>query len=145
MLQISIPICTPASSPTRVKAIVSVDNQFLLLRRPCGEWDLPGGRCDDGETLEQTLHRELMEEIGLTPRWPLFIQSGWRERTRKPPVHVAFYGCNMDRQTLVSGLQLSPEHVSAQLISADELAQLTIAPLYAQIAQQWQTMGPISK
>jgi len=30
-------------------------------------WDLPGGHCEAGESPEQTLVRELAEEIGVTP------------------------------------------------------------------------------
>jgi ADP-ribose pyrophosphatase YjhB (NUDIX family) len=29
-------------------------------------WTAPGGRCDDGETLEQTVRRETAEEVGIT-------------------------------------------------------------------------------
>lgn len=44
---------------------------FLLTRRAAqmrahaGQWALPGGRCDPGETLEQAALRELHEELGL--------------------------------------------------------------------------------
>jgi len=49
-----------------VKGIVHCDNQCLLLRKGIGEdafWDVPGGRINDNETLEQTLQRELREEL----------------------------------------------------------------------------------
>jgi 8-oxo-dGTP pyrophosphatase MutT (NUDIX family) len=44
---------------------------FLLTRRAAalrahgGQWALPGGRCDPGETFEETALRELEEELGL--------------------------------------------------------------------------------
>jgi len=45
---------------------------FLLTRRAAqlrahaGQWALPGGRCDPGETFERAALRELEEELGLT-------------------------------------------------------------------------------
>jgi len=57
-------------------AIVVTDDErgrpcFLLTRRPmkldrhAGQWALPGGRADAGETLEAAALRELDEELGL--------------------------------------------------------------------------------
>jgi 8-oxo-dGTP pyrophosphatase MutT (NUDIX family) len=36
------------------------------MRAHAGQWALPGGRCDPGETLEETALRELHEELGVT-------------------------------------------------------------------------------
>ncbi len=45
---------------------------FVLTERPstmrnhAGQWALPGGRCDEGETVAQAALREIEEEIGLS-------------------------------------------------------------------------------
>ena len=49
----------------------SGETAFLLTRRAAslrahaGQWALPGGRCDPGETVEEAALRELEEELGL--------------------------------------------------------------------------------
>lgn len=47
------------------------DAAFILTRRPstlrrhAGQWALPGGRADDGETVTEAALREVQEEVGL--------------------------------------------------------------------------------
>ncbi|MGY1804760.1 NUDIX domain-containing protein [Blastococcus sp. SYSU D00922] len=53
-----------------VGAVVVDDaGRLLLIRRGhdphAGLWSLPGGRVEDGETLEQAVRREVLEETGL--------------------------------------------------------------------------------
>ena len=61
---------------TAVSAIIRCQQQILFAiraRQPgLGMLDLPGGFSDPGETLEQALQREILEELGLdidTPRY----------------------------------------------------------------------------
>jgi 8-oxo-dGTP diphosphatase len=54
-----------------VAAVIERDDHFLLTRRQAGVhlegmWEFPGGKIDPGERPEQTLIRELREEIGIT-------------------------------------------------------------------------------
>ncbi len=52
-----------------VAAVVWKDNRFLLIKRGKeprkGEWSLPGGHQEWGETVRQAVQREIHEETGL--------------------------------------------------------------------------------
>jgi 8-oxo-dGTP diphosphatase len=51
-------------------ALVDGDGRVLIARRPVGKpmaglWEFPGGKVEDGERPEQSLIRELKEELGV--------------------------------------------------------------------------------
>lgn len=54
-------------------ALVDADGRVLLAQRPPGKqlagmWEFPGGKVEPGETPEETLIRELREEIGVVTK-----------------------------------------------------------------------------
>ena len=61
-----------ARPPVDVAVGVLIDpaGRFLLTSRPegkvyAGYWEFPGGKLEAGETVEQALRRELLEELGI--------------------------------------------------------------------------------
>src|SRR3982074_3268712 len=51
-------------------ALIAADGRVLLAERPAGRpmaglWEFPGGKVEAGERPEQTLIRELKEELGI--------------------------------------------------------------------------------
>ena len=59
----------PAQPVVGVGAVVIVGDRIVLVRRAQppleGRWSLPGGRLELGETLEEGVRREVLEETGL--------------------------------------------------------------------------------
>ena len=56
-------------------ALVDADGRVLLAQRPEGKqlaglWEFPGGKVEPGETPEETLIRELDEELGIQTKIP---------------------------------------------------------------------------
>jgi 8-oxo-dGTP diphosphatase len=52
-----------------IKGLIHRDGKILVIKTPrtsvkSAKWELPGGRMDFGETVEQTFRREMQEELG---------------------------------------------------------------------------------
>lgn len=52
---------------TQVYGIVFNDkNEILICRKGNGDWQIPGGHPEKDETINQTLEREMLEEVDIT-------------------------------------------------------------------------------
>ncbi len=56
----------PYKIPISIKGIVFDEGKIWLRKNERLEWELPGGKLDQGEQPEQTAVREMQEELGFT-------------------------------------------------------------------------------
>ena len=113
-----------------VKALLFDQCKLLLVKRSekaRGEhhyWELPGGRMEFGETPENALQRELMEETGLSANilCPLQTWSFFREE------ETQIVGITFLCKAAANEVQLSSEHVAFAWVRFDEIAQYNIVP-----------------
>ena len=84
-------------------AIIIKEGQYLIARRRCGThlcgfWEFPGGKREPGESLEECLHREISEELGIevTPPRPfMVVQHDYPEKS----VELHFFFCSVLKGT----------------------------------------------
>lgn len=77
--------------------LVFRDGKLLITQRPAGGhlaglWEFPGGKREPGESFEQALHRELMEELGIEVEIRQLIESVTHRYPEKT-VQLQFFQC----------------------------------------------------
>ena len=71
-------------------ALIDADGRVLLAQRPEGKsmaglWEFPGGKVEAGERPEETLIRELKEELGIVVREAVSRRSP----SRATPIRIS--------------------------------------------------------
>ena len=78
-----------------VFALVIIAAARIEVKNSRDEWELPGGRIDDGEGHSQTLSREFAEELSLDVAMGAEIDSYLFEVIPGRHVFIVTYGCTL--------------------------------------------------
>lgn len=118
----------------RVEGILIRDDGVLLVRRsPCkrvfpDRWDLFGGHVEQGESLEEALHREAREELGIE-----VLALDWLGH-RYDPVEPAEVHLYVVRSWVGEPLNAAPEeHTDVRWFSKGELPASDALDLYREL------------
>lgn len=108
-----------------VAAVIEVDGQVLCMQRGTTRypytshlWEFPGGKIEPGETPEQALHRELLEEMDLdveVHELLAIVTHDYPDFT----ITLAAYRCTASTRDFVMR-----EHAASRWLPWDELLSL---------------------
>ena len=122
------------SHPVSIKGVLLLDGRVVLVKNPRDEWELPGGRAEEGEAHTHTLAREFAEELALNIAVDESIDSYLFEVIPGREVQIVTYGC---RLTGEFNPRLSDEHSEYCLWPVKRLSALNLPAGYRRSVETW--------
>lgn len=122
-----------------VAALIWQDDRFLICQRPAHKkrgllWEFVGGKTEPGETKEEALVRECMEELAITVE----VGDVFMEVNHVYPdltVHLTLFNAKI----AAGELQLL-EHNDAKWITVDEIDGFEFCPADVEILERLKSM-----
>ena len=102
-------------------AVIEKDGHVLIGKRKqgkrhAGNWEFPGGTLEEGETYEQCLKRELLEELAITAEIGDLVCSSTFSYTPDWTIQLMAY-----RATIISGIFNLSDHEEIRWVKIEDL------------------------
>ena len=120
--------------PVSAKGVLLGEDGVVLLQNERGEWELPGGKLEIGESPEECLAREIREELDLEAEIGPLLDAFVYDVLPGVGVLVLAYGCFIGNVRAVSH---SAEHSDVGIFGLEELAMIELPEGYERSVQIW--------
>lgn len=123
-----------------VAALIREGDRYLICRRPADKargllWEFAGGKTERGETGEQAIVRECMEELDVTVE-PHGVFTEVTHDYEDITVHLTLYNC-----TVARGVPKLKEHGDMKWVTAEEMQRYEFCPADADIIEKIKREG----
>jgi 8-oxo-dGTP diphosphatase len=118
-----------------VRGFVINNEKLLLMKRRnndvhcADQWEIPGGRLENGEDPYKGLKREVQEEAGITATVLLPMSINYYVREDGQTITGIVFACKTDEATIT----LSEEHSEYKWVSLEEAKKLIFDPMKKEI------------
>lgn len=120
--------------PVSIKGVIVHDGRVVLLKNERGEWELPGGKLELGETPAACLAREIAEELNIAAEVADILDSWVYSIAPEVDVLIVTYGCRVHG---LGGMAVSPEHKERATFALHEIAGLNMPAGYKASIHAW--------
>jgi 8-oxo-dGTP diphosphatase len=116
-------------------AVIELDGRILITRRPDGSrhagfWEFPGGKLEEGESPQEALTRELLEELDLPIKVGQLLDVVYYEYDWGPVLILAYLASPL--ATRIRNLQVAEHH----WVTRDKLAGYRMLPADAPLVDK---------
>jgi 8-oxo-dGTP pyrophosphatase MutT (NUDIX family) len=133
-------------APISIKGIVFEDARVWLRRNERDEWELPGGKLDEGEQPGETVVRELREELGFAVQVIEIVQAYVytiaTAAGEARPVLVVTYLCELKDRVGEFEIQGEAGEAHFERFTLDEVSGLKMPQFYKEAIRKASAIQP---
>ncbi|NOU94269.1 NUDIX domain-containing protein [Paenibacillus sp. LMG 31456] len=121
----------------RVTGILIENEQILLVKQQVSNsraWSLPGGRVEQGETLEDSIVRELLEETGLHTRVVRLLYLCDVPQANPSLIHISFLMERMEGELTLPTNEFDKNPITdVRMVPFEQLGELGFSDTFVHI------------